>query len=454
MIPRLLFLAVLALALPAQAQITAAGPMATQMGTSYVVSYATNGTPIAAAARSITATGGEALIRDMFNVSGPAGSLPVAVSRTATAASVALGLARVAAKVATPLAVGMAAYDLLAGAGVRQGASGAELDSGASPVPITCTGYSNFGGAQRVDCLTAKEACDLRASQTLAPFSGSKRGRLAGSGSSLTCVQELSSDGVNWNAWNADLFGNPSTITNAKSCTPIVDALTGQSYVPGIRDDGKCITGRYEPATESQVQAAVQPRVESSLLDSMKAAISAGASIPSSPPSVSGPASQVGQPRTTTTTGPAGQTATTATPTYQYNYAGDTITYNTTNQTVTNITSPTGQTTTETKTETQPEPADTKQLCDTYPESLACMKPGTAPDADAMPTKSQPVTFTPDPRWGASAGACSRGPVVLSFGTFDLWKPFCDWAQLIRGVIVAGFSLAAAGVFLAGVRQG
>lgn len=454
MIARWLFLAVLAFALPVRAQITAAGPMATQMGSSYVVSYATNGTPIAAAVRSITATGGEALIRDMFNVSGPAGNLGVTVSRTAAAADVALGLARVASRVAVPLTVGMLAYDMLAGVGVRQGASGAEIDAGTDQVPQNCTGYSVFGGPAPVHCLPAQEACDLRSSYVLANQPGLKRGRLTGSGSTLLCVQETSLDGgLYWNGYSSDLFGNPVTKTGVKMCTPVVDSLTGESSVPGTYSDGKCITGRYDPATESQVQAKILPVAQARTVDALKAAIAAGAAIPATAPVVTGPATQTGQPRSTTTTGPAGQTSTTTTPTYQYNYAGDTITYNITNTTVTTNTAPDGTSTTETKTEDQPKPADTKQLCDTYPDSLACMKPGTPPDAEQIPIDRRPVTITKDPRWASNAGACTRGAIQLTSGaSINLWQPFCDFFALIRGVVVGMFGLAGAFIFRNGVK--
>lgn len=460
MIARLFFLAVLAFSLPVRAQVTAAGPMVTQMGSSYVVSYASNGTPIAAAARSITATGGEALIRDMFNVAGPAGTLPVTVSRTATAAGVALGLARVASKLATPLTVGMLAYDLLSGVGVRQGAGGAEIDSGepSSTRSVTTYTVNSQSGSNSASACSSAAAAETPNMYSVPNPNGTgyifTRGYLKGRifdipGYNTYCyVDSYDSTGKLAQERFRTFTVNSSTVQNVPFC---IEAATGSVTSP--RADGKCPTGRYESVSEAQVEAKVLPVAQARTVDAVKAAIAAGAAIPSTPPVVEGPATQVGPPRSTTTTGPAGQTSVTTTSTYQYNYAGDTITYNTTNNTITNVTAPDGTTTTETKTEDQPKPADTKQLCDAYPDSLACMKPGTPPDAEQIPIDRRPVTITKDPRWAANAGACTRGAIQLTSGvSINLWQPFCDFFALIRGVVVGMFGLAGAFIFRNGVK--
>lgn len=166
--------------------------------------------------------------------------------------------------------------------------------------------------------------------------------------------------------------------------------------------------------------------------------------------SLTGPASQTGTPTSSTTTGPTGTVQTTTTPTYTYTYQGDTITYNITTTTVTNTTNTSGQTTTTTTTDTKPQ--DKTDLCAQYPDIAACAKLGTPSDAEPLPTKDIPVTATPDGRWQPSAGACTRGAITLSTGvTVDLWKPFCDFFGMLRGVIVAGFALAGALVFLRGL---
>lgn len=394
-----------------------------------------------------------AVVTDRFSLKGPAGALSAAVTSSATAPSIAAALARVAGRAHLGLSLGMAAYDLLSGVGVRQGAAGAEIDAGTDQVPQNCTGYSVFGGPAPVHCLPAQAACDLRTSYVLANQPGLKRGRLTGSGSTLRCVQETSLDGgLYWNAYSSDLFGNPVTKTGFKMCSPAVDSLTGESYVPGTYSDGKCITGRYTAATDAQVIARVFPGVQDDPSAAAKAAADAGASIESSPYSVSGPASQSGTPTSKTTTGPAGTTTVTTTPTYSYTYSGDTITINTTNTTsTTNITNE-GDTTTTTETTTTPG-NDDKGMCSLYPDSLACMKPGTPPDAEQIPIDRRPVTITKDPRWAANAGACTRGAIQLTSGvSINLWQPFCDFFALIRGVVVGMFGLAGAFIFRNGVK--
>lgn len=166
--------------------------------------------------------------------------------------------------------------------------------------------------------------------------------------------------------------------------------------------------------------------------------------------SLTGPASQTGTPTSSTTTGPTGTVQTTTTPTYNYTYQGDTITYNTTNTTVTNTTNTSGQTTTTTTTETKPQ--DKSDLCAQYPDIAACAKLGTPTDAEPIPKRTINVTGSPDGRWHANAGACTRGAITLSTGvTVDLWQPFCDFFGMLHGVIVAGFALAGALVFLRGL---
>jgi hypothetical protein len=329
---------------------------------------------------------------DALSLSGRAGSLAVTARTTVSAAEVALSLARVAGGVGTAFAVGSFAYDLLAGAGVRSGASGAEIDAGAEKTSGTCSGYTDFSGPTRVDCLPAKAWCDIRAANVLESFSGTyqKRGRLSGSGSTLACVSELTQDGINWNPLNIDIMGNPVTITNAKSCPSLIDASTGESYTPGTYSDGKCITGRYQAATEAQVAARIQSAVDSDVSNSAKAAIAAGAEIQSSGFAVTGPASQIGTPTSTTTTTPDGTTTTTTTtPTYNYTYDGDKVTYTTTNETkvCTGANSCTTTTTTTAPT-TKQDPADP---CTADPTRAGCTDLGDPNLKDKVP--DDPWTF-------------------------------------------------------------
>jgi hypothetical protein len=435
--------------------------MAVQYGSSYVVSYASNGTPIAAASRSITAgaAAGEALVMDMFKFAGPAGELGVTVGRTAAAAGIASALARVMPYVGA----GMLAYDIYKAVGVRQGANGAEIDPGSSPSSSQLTEYQADTAGWAPNSVSACNLYEVTQRQFYGEYSYFEQGieyykRLIGRshvetiGGRDKCVIDL----AKLSGPDASTFLYPGfrvvDINSRQSAASsrCIEAATGAQAAP--RSDGLCPTGRYESATESQVQAKLLPVAQANTVDAMKAAIAAGAAIPATEPKVAGPASQIGQPRTTTTTGPAGQTQTTTTPTFQYNYAGNTITYNTTNQTTSNVTNNAGDTSTTTTTE--PVPSDTKQLCDSYPDSLACMKPGTAPDPEAVPIRKTPVSITSDrSRWGANAGGCTRAAIHLVSGpVIDLWKPFCDFFALIRGVVVGTFGLVGAFLFKNGVK--
>lgn len=400
-----------------------------------------------------------AVATDTFSLKGPAaGALSVAVATSATVPSIAAALARVAARAYGPLSIGMAAYDLLSSAGVRQGASGAEIDPGAPPIPRTV--YNTAGFSDTSDTAS----CALYAKSNAA-YAGTyevfvdgypvryvyeSRPRVFfGSdtyGTRLYCYVDVYRKDGTLNVLKYRKEPINSSV-DSSSCT---ESATGaiRSSLP----NGKCPTGRYESATESQVLSAVTPGVVSDRAKAAKAAVDAGALIDASPPSVSGPASQIGTPSTITTTGPTGTTSTTTTPTYNYTYQGDTITMNTTTTTTTNVTNNEGHTTTTTKVETKPG-TDEEGMCTLYPDSLACMKPGTPLDAEQIPIDRRPVTITKDPRWAANAGACTRGAIQLTSGaSINLWQPFCDFFALIRGVVVGMFGLAGAFIFRNGVK--
>jgi len=81
------------------------------------------------------------------------------------------------------------------------------------------------------------------------------------------------------------------------------------------------------------------------------------------------------------------------------------------------------------------------------------MKPGTAPEAEAIPVQRKPFAITPDSRWSSNAGSCSRGAIQLSTGvSINIWQPFCDFFHLIRGVVVGMFGLVGALIFRNGIK--
>ena len=464
MIRRFLFLAALSASAPSWSAVTLSnfppnpgvlpgGGWQFTSGTTFA-----NPTPARAWVNGVYGGVPAAVVTDTMALTGPAGKLTVAVSTAATAASIAKALAGVAGRLYAPLTVGMAAYDLLSAVRVRQGESGAEMDPGAPPTPRTV--YSTGGVSDTSD----SAACALYAKSNAA-YAGTYEVFVDGYpvrytyesrprvffgpdtyGTRLYCyVDVYRKDGT-----LHSLKYRTEPINSSVESSSCTEAATGALMPTGA--DGKCPTGRYESATQSAVISAVTPSVQKNLASSAKAAVDAGASIDASPPAVSGPASQTGTPVTTTTTGPTGTTSTTTTPTYNYTYQGDTITINTTNTTTTNVTNIDGDTTTTTKTETKPG-TDDEGMCAKYPDSLACMKPGTPPDAEQIPIDRRPVTITKDPRWAANAGACTRGAIQLTSGvSINLWQPFCDFFALIRGVVVGMFGLAAAFIFRNGVK--
>lgn len=446
---RFFILAALFPAFSAEAFVSSAGPVATRSGNAIQISYPISGSAIASSARTISAgaTSGEAKILDMFTATGPAGPLPVSISRTVTAGSIAAGLARVAAKSIVPISVGMALYDLYKGAGIQTGSNGLEIDSGAESQSVDDLTYQVSNGPIAG---SMGQACSGYAATFNSVTSGYRDGKLSWEPYKIDSAVSAQGAGYLCAVYLIDPFTGTS---NRYRNEPVVTYKTKKQVCGNgvVRLDGMCETGVYSPATESQILPALERLMQK--LDSattLKRLIGAGGYADPASTSISGPATQVGASQTTNTTGPSGSVSSTVTPTYNYTYAGDTITYNTVNNTVTNKTDISGKTTTET--ESKPDNTQNKELCDLFPSALACIKPGEAPSPEDLPIVKKDANFSPDARWGAGAGSCSRGPVQLSFGSFDLWKPFCDWASMIRGVVIAGFSLAAAAVFLSGVR--
>lgn len=436
----------------ANAQVTSAGPTAVRSGASFVVNYASNGTPIASAARSITAgaASGEALIMDMLTISGPAGNLPVTVARTATAADVALGLARVASRVAVPLTVGMVALDMLSSVGVRRGTNGAEIDPGQDP---------GLRDVIKVGTKTATTKAGACAAYAASVYIGEEEwfqngfpvranykpvGYVGYQGQTEVCIV----DGFN----HLNQLTQPGfRVENFSTTTEPVPCIEASSGAAMLRIDGKCPTGRYEAATEAQAQAKLLPVAQAQTVEALKAAIAAGGAVPSTSPVVAGPATQVGQATTSTSTSPAGSTTVATTPTYQYNYAGDTITYNTVNTVTTNTTSPNGQT--ETTTETKPQ-TDVPGLCDLFPGISACKKldvPDTS--GDRLPKEDWSPSITPHV---FTSSATCPAPISVSFPRVSFvisWTPLCDLCHDFLAPIVAVLSVfSAARVFFSGFR--
>lgn len=388
---------------------------------------------------------------DSLTLSGRAGALAVTARTTVTAAEVALALVRVAGGVGTALAVGSLAYDFLQSVGVRQGPSGALIDPGSDPVQTSVLEYA-VGNGTFVSPLAA--ACGAVAAFRTNPYDVWKFvSSRVGSGGDAYCTL-TATDRVTGNIVDVREFSMTSRLNNsAKSCSPILDSSTGQMYVPGMFDDGKCMTGRYEaPSNPSQVAGRLESAVNGDVARGAKAAVSAGQQIPAQDFKPEGPASQIGQSTSTTTTTASGTTTTTTTPTYTYSYNGDKITYTTT--TVTNTCTGAGSCssnnadTTTTTTTGSPTPQDPADPCTADPSRLGCLKLGEPPD-DKVPKNNKTVTFTPEV---LGLGGSCPAPVQLPHGQQISYQTVCDGVVQARPLIIAMGFLMAGGIMLGALR--
>lgn len=444
-----LVLAVLAFASPVHAVISKAGPTVSRTGSGLVIQYPdTGGSPIAASARTITAVGNAARVIDLVPIQGPAGNLPVTVTRTVSASAVAAGLARVAVKAVPAIALTSAALDLLKGAGVRIGPNGVELDNGVESTLVDDLSYQVSNGPIAG---TMAQACSAYAQAFNSLTSGYRGDNIVWEPYGIDPVVVSQGSGYLCKVYLVDPFNGSRTLHRNE---PVVTYKTQkQSCGTGIaRLDGLCETGVYYPATESQVLSALDrlsQKVDASV--SLRALIDSGGYADSSPLSITGPSSQVGDSITTNTTGPSGQVSTTVTPTYNYTYNGDTVTYNIVNNTVTNKTDIDGKTTTETTTTVKP---PDKGMCDLYPDSLACMKPGDPPTDPAPTPKSVPISI--EPMAFPGQGAC---PPPITFSVFGAsyafeWTPFCDvLTTWVRPLVLVMSIAAAAMIFVGGLKS-
>lgn len=446
-------LAVLAFASPVHAGISKAGPTVSRTGSGWVMQYPdTGGSPIAASARTITAVGTtSATVRDLIPLQAPGGSLAVTATRSVTAASVALGALELAGKAAAPIAVGMALYDLYKGSGIRQGPDGSlQVDPGTEPTDVQETEYwispAPRAGSRAAACENYRIWLEKNSgAMVYDPVYGSK----------LSIFQDKLDQ---FNRCQISRF-NPFTGVLIQDDYRIegiaVQTVTKRKCGTGeTRVDGLCVTDVWVDAKEVPEQKQLS-NLENAIknlgiADILTKIINAGQVIQSTPPVLTGPASQTGTPTSVTTTTPTETKVVTTTPTYNYTYNGDTITYITNEQTVTNITAD-GKTTTETTTTVKP---PDKGMCDLYPDSLACMKPGDPPTDPAPTPKTFPISI--EPMAFPGQGACPPPITFAVFGTphaFE-WTPFCD--VLTNGVrpIVLVLSIAAAAmIFVGGLKS-
>lgn len=90
------------------------------------------------------------------------------------------------------------------------------------------------------------------------------------------------------------------------------------------------------------------------------------------------------------------------------------------------------------------------ELCDLYPDVLACQKMGTL-NEEVLPQSTVSVAaITPESGFGEGAGSCPepRTGTVMGRQVAMTWQPMCDLANGIRPVVIAVAWLAAIAGFL------
>jgi len=245
--------------------------------------------------------------------------------------------------------------------------------------------------------------------------------------------------------------GGTATRTTATVCPPVV-GLVGYQAPGGAQDStGKCPTGSFSPASESDVTTRLGRTITTAdqIGNLVKDLTSAGIDLaPYANPgsgTLSGPSRVTQDPVTTTTTSPSGQPSTTTQTTT------NNITYNTNNFTWTNSTTtvnPDGSSQTQTET-----PDDPKSECEKNPDSIGCQKPGDVGSPEDIPRNSVPISFTPVD-FTSNASCPADIPVSMGrFGSFVLsFGPFCNWTASIAPIFIALAAIAAAMIFMDGLK--
>lgn len=411
--------------------------------------------------------GGKIVAKDGIRIAGRAGELIVQAAKRLSVAEAGAVVARC---LASPVCVAAAAA---AGISVAlwnhyrvRPAPGGGLEYDEGQAENIVNGYTCTSGTKIGNGLTPDEACVDAANKDAASLNRVTEPNWAGcvvsyqftvgapvnnrvpvtqtatySGPTQQCVGPTQTAVIGW------VTG--ATPAQFKMCPAVVDFEDPSKSTPGqIGWDGKCNTGRYAPiSSDAAVEKLVQvpPDLEK-LRDAVREAVDSGMQDAPAAQELTGPESQTGTPESSTTTGPEGTTTTTKTPVYNYTYAGDTITYQTTYRTETC----TGANSCSTTTTTPPKPTeqDPEDPCTAAPDRAGCAKLGTPPSPEDLKKKDVPVSITPESGFGAGTGTCP-GPIQLLNGaTVDPFGLVCTYMAGIRFAIIGVAWLMAALIFL------
>lgn len=432
---------------------------------------------------SNTTAGGAAGARASFplTLQGPGGPLAVQVVRGVSASQI-LGAAARCLALANPYCIGAAAVALafaqhrinqkaaVPGSVVPDGV----LDYDPGTVRTTQTVYTastasgwGRGIAAQTSVVSAQDALakELAAIQASSPLwacggggVGCNEYREYGC-SANHCELESRNRYSNTNAWPAWSWVQTISASSASAlaCPASTDFSNPAYNIPAggaVGPDGLCPTARYGHVPYTEAQATAKVTGTSDYAPMARNISDAGQDTANVPVATSGPASQTGVPSTTTTTDPGGVVTTkTVTPTYQITY-GDTISYTTTNTTVSCVS---GGSCSTTITTTTPPASDPLDPCVVNPTRAGCMLVGSPPvGGDVLPTQNIDMSVGLVPGFGPSTMACPapRTLTLVSGATFAL--PFdlvCQFAAGLRPVILALAWFGALVFVVHGVRR-
>lgn len=330
-------------------------------------------------------------------------------------------LFRFASKIATPLAVGSALYDLAQELGYTPEGFGDTLSFKKEifDCPGGCIKWS-YNGQLPPFFSTREQACSARAQQ---------EANYRGVPITMHSVDSGNICYANWQGFSNPMWLGPMTtvtltptlMTEYKTLQQFTDEIASQSGWPS----------------------------SSSIADAIKETLESGENIEMETPTVTGPSSTPST--STTTTNTTNNTTTTTNTTNNYTYDGNKVIYNQTT-TTTILNNDTGESNTITETtDNSPElpPEEQKQLCELFPDILAC-KELQAPDPETIPTETRDITLQSGPTFSGSS--CPPDVVVNVAGrsvTLLDTSQACGWIEsFMRPIILLLAAISAAFIVL------
>lgn len=385
---------------------------------------------------------------DSLTVRGPVGDLPVKVKRTMTNKAIGKAAARAAARAIPVVGQGLLIWDIYDGLRIRpDGSGGLATDDGQDPfeVPMWKCG-DNIAASPTAACLplwsSASSGRMIESAYACDAFSASD--------SSVSCNGQFHEPGYGSYFWNRVASRVPG-----KQCPAVIDFSDPRYSVPGgpVGFDQKCPTGRYNrPISfdDAATRFAAYPPVDPSAV--ARDAVDRGEQIDASPGGIEGPASQIGQPTVRSTTNPDGSIRTeTKTPTYNFGYGPNSVTWTVTNTTIINNA---GDVTTITETPPPATQEDPEDPCVGNPDRVGCAKMD-APSGPDLDTQEKPVSVTPDGGWGGDGGSCPAPLQTTVLGTPVVVDNtlFCQFLSGIRFAVIGVCGLIATLIFVGGFKE-